>query len=119
MSCSSPAAEWMRKFAWAGLLAQRNHQRELIERDRLAIAADRSEPRPPLLGLHPARLFERDSEQRAGGLVVEQQQSAVVDEERGDGDAREEVAGQDQLEGFCGRWVLESLITAILASNCR
>ena len=52
----------------------------------------------PLGGRLPAELLEGDAEQPAGGLVVEDDPAALVDQEGRGREARQEVASQDQLQ---------------------
>ena len=103
ISCSSPLAERIRNTAWAGRplrtawVAGRSSSG-----DRLAVVAEGPVGGGPLLGAHAPRVLERAPEQGAGGLVVEDQRAVLVDQERGRRDARQQVAGQDQLQGFLG-----------------
>src|SRR4029453_12527967 len=78
-------------------LAQRDHQRGILDRNPLSRAVEGSKPRSPFLGVHPAGLLVGDSQQCLGGLVVEQQRSAVVGEERGGRDVGEQVSRQEHL----------------------
>jgi hypothetical protein len=78
--------------------AEGDRQRLLLERDRLAAVVERAERAQPFLRRYPIPSLERPAEQRLGGLVVEQDLAGAVDEEARRGQARQQVASEDQLE---------------------
>src|SRR4051794_31571344 len=72
--------------------------RQLLDRDWASLIAERSHRVAPLFGRHATGFLERDAEQRARRLVVEDQGALLIDQKRRGGEARQEVAGQDELE---------------------
>ena len=83
-------------------LAHRLGRWQVVQRDRLAIVVEGPVGGDPFLGAHAPRVLERAPEQGARGLVVEDQRAVLVEQEGGRRDARQQVAGQDQLQGLLG-----------------
>src|SRR5207244_11685526 len=71
--------------------AQCESQRLPLERYRLPVVAEGAEGLHPLLSRQLPRLLEALSEQRAGGLVVEDHVAGTTHEHPRRGDAREQV----------------------------
>src|SRR4051812_14791063 len=63
-------------------VADRRDQRQLVVGDRLAALVERPEDRAPLVGADGSQLLVAFAEQRPGGLVVEDEDAALVDQER-------------------------------------
>jgi hypothetical protein len=80
-------------------VANRDHERQLVVGERLALVVEGAEDRAPLFGADGAELLVAFAEQGAGRLVVEDEDAALVDEERRGRERRQQVAGEDQLEG--------------------
>ena len=78
--------------------ADRLGGRHGVDLERGAVPVERAERLGPLLGAHPARVLERAPEERRSRFVVEDYGGVGVEEKRGGGDARQQVAGEDQLE---------------------
>ena len=70
----------------------------VAERDRLAVVVERAVLAPPFLRGHRPGLLEAPSQQLPGRLVVEGDHPAVVHEQSGGREAREEVPREDQLQ---------------------
>src|SRR5581483_1022925 len=68
--------------------AHRDRRRYLVVGQRLVVRAERTELAGPLRRRKRAGFLEAASEQRAGRLVVKQQDATVANEERGRRDAR-------------------------------
>ena len=83
-------------------LADRLGPRQVVQRDRLAIVVEGPVGGDPFLGAHAPRVLERAPQQGARGLVVEDHRAVLVEQEGGRRDARQQIAGQDQLQGFLG-----------------
>src|SRR5204862_1146729 len=99
-------------------LAQDGGERELLDRNRVAPVAQWPERSGPLLCGHLAALLERATEQRPGGLVVEEQAGIAVDENCRRRDARQQVAGEDELEGFLGSVLGHSRVDSSTQRMC-
>ena len=63
-------------------VADRRDQRQILVGDRLAALVEGPEDRAPLVGADGAQLLVAFAEQRAGRLVVEDEDAALVDQER-------------------------------------
>ena len=79
-------------------LTQGLRQLVLVVRDRLFVVVEGAERGRPLLRGHRPGLLEAAPDKRAGSFVIEQQRSLLANEERRRGDARQQVAGENQLE---------------------
>jgi hypothetical protein len=96
----------------------------LLERDRIARSrVEGAERAEPLVGAELGVALESSAQQGAGRLVVEEDLAGAADEEGGRAQARQEVAGEDELERFLlrgldgrtlirGRGALWSFVTA-------
>jgi hypothetical protein len=73
--------------------AQRDDERLLLDRDRLAALVQRTEIVEPVLGRHGAGLLESPAEQGAGRLVVEDDVAGPVHEKRWGGQAARAGSG--------------------------
>ncbi len=80
-------------------VADRRDQRQLVVGDRLAALVEGAEQRAPLLRADRPQLLEAFAEQHPGGLVVEDEEAALVDQEGRRRERRHQVAGEDQLQG--------------------
>ena len=65
---------------------------------RSFLVIERTELGRPLLGGHRSRFLEPPPDERPRGLVVEQKRALLADQERRGRDARQQVAGEYQLE---------------------
>ena len=77
---------------------QRACQRLVLDRDRLPVVVERTEGVDPVLRRHRAGLLEPAAEQGAGRVVEEDDVAGQVHEERRGRQARQQVAGEDELE---------------------
>src|SRR5205807_3733935 len=80
--------------------ADRDRQRQLLERERIAVEVLWREAPAPILGCHGAGLLEADPEQLAGGLIEEQQVARLVDEEGRRFEVRDQSAREHELDGM-------------------
>ena len=101
-ACLAPSVERIVEVGVGGApVAHRGDQRQLVVGDRLAVLVEGAEQRAPLLGPDRAELLEALAEQDPRGLVVEDEEAALVDQEGRGRERRHQVAGEDQL-----KWLL-------------
>ncbi len=81
-------------------VADRDDERQLVVGDRLAVLVEGTEERAPLVGPDRAELLEALAQQHSGGLVVEDEDAALVDQECRRRERGHQVASEDQLEGL-------------------
>jgi hypothetical protein len=78
--------------------AQRPDHRQVVVGDDLAVGVARPEHPVPFVAPDMADLVEALAEQGPGGLVVEDQQPTLVDQEGRRRESRHQVPGKDQLK---------------------
>ncbi|MEK6273123.1 MAG: hypothetical protein AABM42_10830 [Actinomycetota bacterium] len=89
--------------------AYRGRHRQLVWRKRFAVGPERPVASAPLILFEHADLLEGRADDLRRGLVEEHDAAVRVDQERGDRDDRDQIAGQDQLERLLVELLFETL----------
>src|SRR5665811_957679 len=84
------------------VVAHCGDQRQLVVGDRLAALVEGAEEGAPLLWADRAQFFPGLAEQDPGGLVVKDEDAALVDQEGRCRQSRHQVAGKNQLKWLLG-----------------
>src|SRR5690348_2854979 len=80
-------------------VAHRHDEGKLVVGDRLAVLIEWAEEGAPLLRANGPELLEAFAQKDPGGLVVEDEDPALIHQKCRRGQRRHEIASEDQLEG--------------------